>query len=93
MTTTPVFRPLTLNPLIEETTADTLFQVQCCLSFISRVHSDLADWELLAQTSDVCGPDSLTWEQHRGLHMLAECVRAAVNYECERAMHQSKGSE
>lgn len=93
MTTKPVSHPWTLNPLIEESTADTLFQVQCCLSFISRVHADLADWESLAMPSGVSGPDSLTWEQHRGLHMLTECVRAAVLYELDRPHDQTKGRE
>lgn len=91
MTKTPVFRPWTLNPLIEETTAETLFQVQCCLAFISRVHADLSDWEAQSKPSGISGPDDLTWEQHRGLHLMTECVRAAVLYELDRPHDQREG--
>jgi len=72
------------NPIIADTTADTLFQVGCCLAFIGKVHSDLADWEVLAQSGAVVGPDTLSWEQHRGLSLLTDCVRSAVLYELER---------
>lgn len=72
------------NPIIDANTPGTLFQVGCCLAFISRVHADLADWEAIAETSDIGGPDAMSWEQHRGLSLLTDCVRAAVMYELER---------
>lgn len=72
------------NPIIADSTAETLLQVGCCLNFIGRVHADLADWEAIAETSDIGGPGSMSWEQHRGLSLLTDCVRAAVMYELER---------
>ncbi|MCK2128228.1 hypothetical protein MX652_16275 [Thauera aromatica] len=84
MSATPIFSPFALNPLIENTTADTLHQVQCCLSFIGRVHADLADWKVISETSEAYGPDDLSSEQHRGMSLLLACVRAAVLHEIER---------
>ncbi|HAF53890.1 MAG TPA: hypothetical protein DCL01_01405 [Thauera sp.] len=71
------------NPIIGDTTGDTLYQVECCLSFISRVHEDLADWQgAMAMQSG--GPDAMNVDQHRGLALLIECVRSAVLHEMER---------
>lgn len=72
------------NPIISDTTADTLFQVGCCLSFVSRLHEDMSDWQVLAGTSGVGGPDGMSFEQHRGLSLLTACVHQAVMYEMER---------
>lgn len=72
------------NPIIGDNTADTLFQVECCLSLISRVHEDLADWQSISVGGGVGGPDAMNMDQHRGLSLLVECVRSAVLYEMER---------
>lgn len=85
MNTTPVSRPNALNPIIGDNTADTLFQVECCLSFIARVHEDIADWQSVAAPDmGFSGPDAMNMEQHRGLALLVECVRAAVLHEMDR---------
>lgn len=73
------------NPIIADTTGDTLFQVECCLAFIARVHEDIADWQSVAAPDmGFSGPDAMNMEQHRGLSLLVECVRSAVLYEMER---------
>jgi len=73
------------NPIIGDNTADTLFQVECCLSFIARVHEDIADWQSVAAPDmGFSGPDAMNMEQHRGLALLVECVRAAVLHEMDR---------
>jgi len=72
------------NPIIGPTTADTLFQVQCCLGLIGRIHEDASDWKVRTEESDIGGPDELSWEEHRGLSLLTACVRSAVLYELER---------
>lgn len=85
MTTAPVSRPDALNPIIGDSTADTLFQVNCCLSFIARVHEDFADWQSVAAPDmGFSGPDAMNMDQHRGLALLVKCVRAAVMHEMER---------
>jgi len=71
------------NPIIGDTTGDTLFQVECCLAFVARVHEDLADWQSVCN-GDGGGPDAMNMDQHRGLALLVECVRSAVLHEMER---------
>lgn len=72
---------MNLNPIIERERADTLQQVECCLAFIQRVHADAADWKMVATAAGCGGPDEMTAEEHRGLSLLASCVRAAVQFE------------
>ena len=73
------------NPIIGDTAGDTLFQVECCLAFIARVHEDLADWQSMAAPDmGFCGPDPMSAEEHRGMAVLVECVRSAVFHEMER---------
>lgn len=73
------------NPIIADTASDTLFQVQCCLAFIGRVHEDLADWQSSTEPEmGFNGPDAMNMDQHRGLALLIECVRSAVFHELER---------
>lgn len=71
------------NPIIGDNVGDTLFQVECCLSFIARVHEDLADWQSVCN-GEAGGPDAMNMDQHRGLALLIECVRAAVLHEMDR---------
>lgn len=84
MNTVPFIHPGSVNPIIGDTQTDTLHQVACCLSFLGRVHADLADWACLAEVSALSGPDEMGWKQHRGLALLVECVRAACLHEMER---------
>lgn len=72
------------NPIIGDNIGDTLFQVECCLSFISRVHEDFADWQSVCN-GEAGGPDAMNMEQRRGLALLVECVRSAVLHEMANA--------
>jgi hypothetical protein len=83
MATTPNAGRGLRNPIIADTPGDTLYQVECCLAFIARVHEDLADWQA-ACAGDEGGPDAMNIDQHRGLALLVECVRAAVLHEMDR---------
>lgn len=67
--------PSPLNPLIENHRDDTLANVASVLSFLERVHSDLADG----------APAGMTSDQHRGLSLMIGCIRGAVAYELCRA--------
>jgi len=59
MSTTPNAGQVLRNPIIGDNGGDTLFQVECCLSFIARVHEDIADWQ------SVCNGDGIFDEQER----------------------------
>lgn len=83
MNTTPNAGHGLRNPIIGDNAGDTLFQVECCLSFIARVHEDLADWQSVCN-GEPGGPDAMNMDQHRGLALLIECVRAAVLHEMDR---------
>lgn len=64
-----------LNPLIESAPAATLFNVSCAVGFLGRVHAAIAGG----------APVGMEDGDVRGVALLLDCIRAAVDYEIDRA--------
>lgn len=69
------------NPIIGGNVADTLCNAACAVEFLQRVHSDLADWMMLSETSAIGGPEAPSQNEQRGLHLLLGCIGAALWFE------------
>lgn len=72
--------PADLNPLIEGMPGDTLYNVQCALQFLARIHEEWSDGHFQAERHDASTPMDMNSAEHRGFALLLHVAGAAVRY-------------
>lgn len=79
----PTADPRKVNPIIGRNAQETMDTAAAAMSFLARMHSDLADWQFIANNSEECGPELLLSNEQRGLSVLCECIASALMFEVE----------
>lgn len=71
------------NPIIGETSDETLYSLGCAVSYLAQVHGELASAAMQMQGAGIRFPLEYSANQHRGLGLLLECVESALWFELE----------
>ena len=72
-----------INPLIGETSGDSLHAISTAVQAIRGIHDRLADWGAISALNGMAEPPDMTPEEHQGIGYLLGCIRGALEYAIE----------
>lgn len=80
------------NPIIGDSSVDTLHNAACVASFLARLQIDRSDSLFLGETASAESPDPLNANETRGLYFVTEALAAALWFELEGRPQSREGA-
>ena len=77
-------RATSINPLIGDSSSETLINPGCAIALLRRFLNKCADEWFMSETAGYVMPDSLYGDEYRGLSHLLGCVHGAIAYAYEQ---------